>query len=268
MSRERILVIGNPGSGKTTSWLSIAKHCPNATFHVIDPDDGVDRLRESEFPGLKNINYYLTPFWYQKLVQVGPQSFVSGVIEALADIKTKLKPEDWIVVEHLGLIWDSVQIGYIDSVFSSGIDEYFLSHKKLIESKRGLGDSAKMENPLDGWKDWGIINKMHDAGFLIPICYQLPVNVFMTSTFSMQTPMLATKESSDLQNVYVGTKVRVDGNKKIPFKVQTMLLLGGNPQTGFTLDTFQKDRGRNWVKNVKLIDFYLQYMVAVAKWKI
>ena len=49
MIRERILVYGQPGSGKTYAWLQIAQVYSRQRFFVIDTDDSVARMLDTEF---------------------------------------------------------------------------------------------------------------------------------------------------------------------------------------------------------------------------
>jgi len=83
---------------------------------------------------------------------------------------------------------------------------------------------------------------------------------------SVTSQKLAEKEDSEQKRLYKDTLIRIDGQKSIPFKVQSILLKGGNPESGFFMSTFLKDRGRRWVKDVRLVRFPIQYLVNVAGW--
>ena len=62
MMRERILVMGGPGSGKTYGWLRMANHFKNSTFYVIDSEIGAERSLK-EFPQLTNVRVYPVVDW-------------------------------------------------------------------------------------------------------------------------------------------------------------------------------------------------------------
>ena len=266
MRRERILVAGPPGTGKTYQWLTIARLLPNRTFHVIDPDDGVVRVWKSEFPEVENINYYLTPTWFGALSDFETGQ-VGGVANALTDIKKKIKPNDWVVVEMLNTMWSLAQSGFVEEIFQEGIGEYFMKARK--EMKEG----AKRLDALKGWTDWQVINKNHNDDFIIPICYRLPkpttpdTNVYMTTSFSITTAEEASKEDPEQKSFYGDTMIRIDGQKQNIFRAQSIFLFVKRKGV-WRFSTFIKDRGRPFVEDEELSDFGLQYLVGVAGFEI
>ncbi len=266
---ERIMALGRAGTGKTYNWLTMAEWLQGSTFHVIDPDDGVISVWDPDFPKVNNIKYYFTPKWLGELKQTESNCWYGSVVEAFKKISSEVKLGDWIVVEHMGTMWDNVQSGFTDEIFEKNIGLFFLERRKALEKAKRDG-SAKKEPPglqaFDGWKDWVVINKLHNADLVMPLCYELPAHVYMTSSFSVQDPKLVNKEDSDVKGFYDGTLVRIDGQKHLPFKVQTILLFGGNPKEGFAMTTFQKDRGRRWIKNVPVKNFAKQYLIGVGGW--
>jgi len=258
--RERICVIGAPGTGKTFQWLKIAQALPRVTFHVIDPDDGVDRVRVPEFPDLKNINYYFTPDWFGELVAIGDRRWMGGVDAAARKVLSGHKEGDWIVLEHMGAQWDLVQSSFTDEVFGKDIGQYFLERRKAQSPRMTRLDA------FDGWKDWVVIKKLYNEDYFNKMCYRTKAHLYITSSFSIVSDAVAAKEEPEIQEFYVGTKIRIEGEKKIPFKVHTVLLFSGNFKTGWRVSTFQKERSRRWLDQVPLSDFYVQYLSRVAGW--
>ena len=270
MSRERILVAGAPGSGKSYQLLTIARALPQSTFHIIDPDDGVVRLWDSEFPELTNIRYYFTPTWYGivKCSYCGKEvkdcrckeekpRFVGGVANSLTDIRKHAKPDDWVGIEMLNNLWSMAQSGFVAEVFEEGIGEYFLKARKELK------EGSKRLDALKGWTDWQVINKMHNDDFLVSICYQLPVHVYMSTTFSLQSSQDASSEEAEQKAFYGDTSIRLEGQKHNPFRAQSIFLFVKG-RDGWTFSTFLKDRGRKWVEKEQLFDFGLQYVSQVA----
>jgi len=276
--QERILVAGAPGTGKTFGWACLARAMPQHKFYVIDPDDGVRRvLYETDedgnriFVNLSNIEYYLTPKWFTSGVEnIGKvnalsdpelKAFQGGVADAWKVIKTKVKPDDWIVVEHLGNIWGRVQDGFADEVFEKDIGQYFL------ESRKKMRAGAKRLDALEGWTDWSVINKLHNDDFIIPICFENPAHVYMTTAFSTVDPKA--KEEAAIKAFYGDTSIRLEGQKHNPFRAQTILFFkatGSKDDRKFFMNTFLKDRGRPWVSEQELNDFYFDYLVSIAGW--
>lgn len=281
--RERILVGGNTGSGKTHGWLTIAQAFPDLHFHVIDPEDGVDRTRIG-FPNkdhpveLKNITYYATPQWLGEVAPETPGSkdrFVGGVTGAFARIKSTAKPGDWVVVEAMGAMWDMAQDGFVGAIWDKGIGEYFLERRKAQEEQEQAIREGKLKgkvssrlDAMDGWKDWLVIKKLHNSDFIIPICTRLPVHSYFTTSMSVTSKAEAAKEDPDIQSMYGETLIRYEGEKRNPFRVQTGFIFSGNKRDAFFMTTFLKEwSNRAWMTKVPLHNFALQYLVAVGGWK-
>jgi len=270
MLRERILVGGVPGTGKTYAWLTIARNNPDSMFYVIDPDDSVRRVWFSEFPEVKNVEYYFTPKWYydgmakvpsMRPIKGDPNCFMSGVADAWRTIKPKLKQGDWIIVEHMHLIWNAVIDSFADEVFNKEIGQYFL------EARKNTPDNVRRLDALKGWTDWNVINKLHNDDFIIPVCFENEAHVFMTTSVSINN---SDTEAADLKAFYGDTKLRYDGQKHTPYRSQTMMMFkqsGSGQNRRYIMSTFQKDRGREWLEDVEWGDFFFEYLVAVAGWE-
>lgn len=279
-TRERIMLGGVPGTGKTYAWATMARMLSENKFYVIDPDDGVRRVlyevdektKERIFPDLSNIEYYFTPKWYHKDFQnVGKAdrledkqliSFISGVADAWKLIKPKLKSGDWIILEHLGNLWARVQDGFSDTVFQKDIGQYFL------EQRLQLSSGAKRLDALKGWTDWSVINKMHNDDFIIPVCFENPAHVLMTTAVS-QIQAGDRTEEQDLKAFYGDNLIRYEGQKHNIYRAQTILLFqaeGKAVNRKYYMSTFLKDRGRPWMERKDWYDFGYQYMVEVAGW--
>jgi len=265
--KERILVGGVPGVGKTYSWLTIARMLPEHRFYVIDPDDGVRRVWYSEFPDAQNIEYYFTPTWFTKTSTDTPSvnnleenCYLGGVADAFKTIKPKLKPDDWLVIEMLGNLWSIVQGAFVAEVFQKDVGQYFLEVRKRTK------EGATRLDGLRGWTDWTVINRMHNDDFIVPACFETPCHVFMTTSITAGAP---TGEDAELKAFYGDSMIRFDGQKHNPFRAQTMLILtaeGKGDKREYFMSTYLKDRGRPHLTKVKLLDFALQYLCEVAEW--
>jgi len=256
---ERILVGGSPGTGKTYQWLTIARAFPNVTFHVIDPDDGVSRLVETEFSELTNLDYYFTPVWYSK-PKANPSGFgkVGGIADSFAEIRKAVKPGDWLIIEMLGNIWSMAQTAFVTEVFDQGIGEYFLNARKSMK------EGAKRLEALKGWTDWQVINKMHNDDFLVPACYQVGCHVYMTSSVSVSAPTEVAGEDAEVRSFYGDSLIRFDGQKQNPFRAQSIFLFRKDRKGQWRYSTFIKDRGRQFIEDEELYDFGVQYVMGIA----
>ena len=274
--QERILVGGTEGTGKTYAWLTIARALPKVKFYVIDPDDGVRRVWYNEFPEVSNIEYYFTPKWfntdYQAYSKQGPKatlisdggksSYKSGVADAWKLIQPKVKVGDWVIVEHLHLLWASVQDMFADEVFNKSIGEYFL------EKRKAMKEGGKKLEAMEGWTDWSVINKMHNDDFMIKVCYDNPGHVFMTTSTSMA--QAGAREDAEIKAFYGESSIRFEGQKHNVFRAQTKLITkqsGRGQNKEYIISTFGKDRGRSWLEEESWSDFFYQYLVAIGAWE-
>uniref|UniRef100_A0A6H1ZSD7 Putative ATPase domain containing protein n=1 Tax=viral metagenome TaxID=1070528 RepID=A0A6H1ZSD7_9ZZZZ len=136
--RERILVYGEPGVGKTYMYLCILRDNPDVKGYIIDTDDGV-RKTLHEFPESLHdrIEYYLCATFKE-------------VKSAFEEIKNKITQDDWLIIEQLGQHWEKAQAYYIKEVFKENIGEYYLEMRRRLVDAKNKNSQAK----LDGWKDW------------------------------------------------------------------------------------------------------------------
>lgn len=269
--QERILLGGVEGTGKTYAWLTIARALPDSKFYVIDPDDGVRRSWYKEFPEVKNIEYYFTPKWFstdydtfkkkgpQTKKLAGPSCYLAGVADAWKIIKPKVKVGDWVIIEHLGNLWAKIQDTFADEVFDKEIGNYFLEKRKLMK------EGSKRLEALQGWTDWGVINKMHNDDLLIPICFENPGHVLMTTSVSIIQK--GAEEDVDIKAFYGDSSIRYEGQKQNPFRAQTTLLMKYDiTKKKYMMSTFRKDRARKFVEDEEWSDFFVDYLVLVAGW--
>jgi hypothetical protein len=132
--RERILAMGSYGTGKTSSWLSIAQWSmltgSDSRFYVVDTDLSVNHMIENH-PARDRIQVWDAFEWEQ----------YEGAIEQILPM---LRHNDWLVVDFIGQAWEAVQDWYVGKVYKTSIEDFFMSAREQI----------KQGSPLDGWKDW------------------------------------------------------------------------------------------------------------------
>jgi hypothetical protein len=246
--RERILVMGGAGTGKSTGWLNIALWAQRtkspAKFYCIDTDSGSSIRRmllspTSPYRGLTNVVVKEAFEWTQ----------YQRAIDEFLDLVT---PEDWVICDFVSTGWDTVQEYYVNQIYKSDMDEFFMSARKNMSSG----------NPLDGWKDWSVINRLWKsfANKLFQVC---PANVYVTS------PAEAIRETDDksLKAIYGPFGVRPKGQKHLSHQVHTVLLLQQGTPNQWVVNTV-KDRERPRLVGKELKDFTRDYLVDVAGWSL
>lgn len=172
--RERILLYGAPGAGKTYAWLGIAdlaqKTKSAARFHVIDTDRAALRMMRgpnAEFAHLENVTIY-------QARNIEQAEETAGKI--LADVTE----DDWIIIDMLSNVWDGMSNWWISKVFDeSPVDYWASTRKRIIASKEeGKGDSKEFGGQDS--VDWQYITKAY-LSWELPITIDAPCHVFATA---------------------------------------------------------------------------------------
>lgn len=259
--RERILVTGVAGSGKSYQWLILARALKKtgAKFRCIDTDDAIPFMLETQFQDLKpenggNVFVRLALDWPQYK-------------EALAWIKKEpIQGKDWVVLDLADNAWSTVQRHFVTNVFGEDSGDYFLQIRKEVQQRGGVGKDGKavtsiVREGLDGWKDWSVINKLYDD-WILPLVYRTPCNFYAAT--KVQELMRGEKDPEVLA-LYGSLKIRPSGQKNLGHQVHTIFLLKPG-KDNWTITTL-KDRGnRGYFKNVNLTSLYKQYLVVKAGW--
>lgn len=232
-SRERILLYGGTGSGKSFAWLSLAKQNPDNKFYCIDTDEAIARMKKYEFKDCNNIELYTSKDW---------KSCESN----LFTIQQVIKPTDWLIIDMLDTCWDYVQNYFVREVFAKKIDDYF------IEARKGAKPGATKLEALKGWVDWVVINKIYQD-FINSVMYNMTCNVVATA----KAVKLGTSDDNDTQDIFSIVGYKPDGEKRNAYRVHTVLYLN-HMFDGYHITTI-KDRGRKRFDNDFLNNFAEQY---------
>lgn len=245
MIRERILVYGQPGSGKSYAHLKIAEAYPGSKFYVIDTDDSMPRMLDSEFSHLNNVEAYPAQDWL-------------ACRKALDDIKPKVTSKDWIVIDMLCSTWDFVQSYFVEEIFGEDIASYFL------QARKELKEGASSLSALRGWTDWSVINKLYQS-WINPITYRLPCHKF----FVCKSTTVKREDEPNIRDMYSDFGTRPEGEKRNTFRVHSLFLLT-HDRTGYYISTVGKDRGRLKLVNTPLTpeqNFATKYLQLFAGWE-
>lgn len=242
---ERILVYGGPGVGKTTGWLSIARWSfrtqSDARFFVIDTDAAVSRMLKG-YPDLVDANTLTVRRVFRF------EDYEAALDEYLA----KARPQDWLVVDFIGTSWDAAQEGFTRRIHGEDLNEFFLNAR----------EAGKQGNPLDGWKDWSVINGMQ-RGIMNKVIHLNPGHSYLTATSDV------VRETDDkvIRETFGHIGARPKGQKHLGHQVHTAIHMKAL-RPGETYMTTAKDREREAMNGVPLVDFVPDYLVKVAGWKL
>jgi hypothetical protein len=244
MIRERILVYGQPGSGKSYAHLKTAEAYPKSKFCIIDTDDSIPRMLNDEFSHLNNVEVYPAQDWL-------------SCCKALENIKPKVTHKDWLVVDMLCSVWDFVQSYFVEEIFGKDIASY------LLQVRKDLKQGASNLSALKGWTDWSVINKLYQT-WINEIAYRLPCHIF----FACKATRVSRDDETDIQDTYSVYGVRPEGEKRNTYRVHSVFLLT-HDRDGFYMSTI-KDRGRPRLESAPLTpeqNFATKYLQLFAGWE-
>lgn len=252
--RERIIVMGLTGSGKSYQWLKMAEKLlpTGSVFRCLDTDDAITYMLETQFPHLLprnggNVHVQLATDWNE--LKEGSKFLFTPDI----------KDDDWAIVDMADAPWENVQKYFTSEVFKEDIGEYFLQVRKEIQASKKKVSSVARE-ALAGWTDWAVINKLY-SDWITPIVYRLKCHLYMAT----KTQRLGDRDDPDIKELYSERGVRPSGQKHLGHQAHTILLL--IPGKGKWYITTVKDRaGRPYFEKTLLSDLHLQYLVAKAGW--
>jgi len=279
---ERILVMGITGSGKSYQWLKLAEALlpTGVVFRCVDTDNAITYMLETQFPHLKPENkgnvYVQNVFewpdyksaikWLQRKPMT-PEQLSLLTPNALKDYNTStISPNDWSVVDMADIPWRMVQSYFVHETFGEDPGDYFLRIRK--EMQAGLRKTAKGGMPastiteaLDGWRDWGVINKLYDD-WILPLIYRIPTHVYATTKVE---PIARDEKDPEILTLFGDLGVKPAGQKALGHQMHAIFLFIPGRDKWFL--TTAKDRaGRSYFNKAPLKSLHLQYLCVKAGW--
>lgn len=255
--RERILVCGVSGSGKSTTWANLAEWLAKtkspSRLHLIDNDHAWEAMRPED----ESLDHVVN--WYDESDRTW-----AGHRSALRDAISKAGRDDWLVVDMTDALWTIAQNDYWEMAYGKEIDEIFLDTK--IQNFNMAGDYGS---------NWGAINKMYDAlmgQVQRAKCHVLCVTGAEKVKQSDKPAEAKMNDAPDVIKEFGKFGFKPTGQKGIRHPFHTILLTQETP-SGWTLTTL-KERNpsgvvvRPYLKGEKMTSgFTPQYLMKVAKWK-
>jgi len=229
VTRERIMLGGESKSGKTFSWLTIARSNPNSQFFVAEPDDGVTKVLELEYPDVAkqgNVHgahkgpdgLWLPPEFISNNWQ-DVRHFVAG-LKSLREAG-ELSPDDWIIIEGMDIITRIIRSEYIADTnkVDSKTKAIMADPWEAIKTKRARG--APVLEP----SDHDAINYEYE-GQMTTLVYIMPCNILATAGIE-KIHFDSKFMDEDMKQFYasMGTGFKLEGHKRNPRMFDTIVYL-------------------------------------------
>lgn len=255
--RERILLYGPPGAGKSTAWLTLAewihKTKSDAIVHVADTDRTWDDMAPYDDHLEKIVDVTDCPAWEQI------RQFIRDVPIDLA------KADDWLVVDMISRCWDRAQEGYFEKVFGREMDEFFMQ----VQADRAKAIGG------DFGSNWQAINKMY-ATLTTLIMSRWPGHVLCCTP--AQRIWEANRDDKTLVQYpeFGRLGFKPQGQKDLSHQFRTILFMQQAP-SGWVWST-AKERNppgmeegqagyRGYVAGERMNDFVRDYLMKVGGWR-
>tara|TARA_R110000787_G_scaffold9563_1_gene33264 strand:- start:354 stop:1151 length:798 start_codon:yes stop_codon:yes gene_type:complete len=249
---ERICLFGEQYTGKTRAVLEIAKWHQrmksDAIFRIVDTDLSYERMliEGSAYADLENLDIIDASNWQEAL---------DGAKAHLAATKN---PHDWLVMDRYNVLWDWVQDHFIEHVLGEETVANFW------EAMRAKDATAR----LDGYKDWGYINKMYREMSMRTL-HRADCHVLVVCT---ETPLFDAggkfSESKRVYSQFGRMKAKPAGQKDTPNAFHTVIRMEDAGKKGWTM-TAAKDReprSKDHTQDMDVGNFWQPYLMGVGKW--
>lgn len=253
---ERILIMGEWGTGKSRAWLKWAEWikrtgAPSQVF-AIDTDSAWDRMGW----GLD---------WPH--VHVKDCEKYDEILAAVTEFRGKAVAgrNDLLVVDMIDKPWEYAQAGFSEKAFGENITNWLLSVRAAGENPGG-----------DYGVNWNTINRLY--GDFMNNVIRFPGHVLAVAPCEpVRQPDRSGKGGDDTQvrQMFGRLGAKPKGQKGLPFQFHTILLAqdkSAGAGTGPWVLTTAKDRDMGEVVREKMIgapynDFVLDYLVKRAGWR-
>lgn len=265
-SREVIMMVGWPATGKSLSIVRLALDNPDKKVMVIDRDRGVSKaVREVCKKPPTNLIYRLVKTWDDVL----------GCINESFDI---LGEGDWLAFDQIGRLWDLAQSEYSRMIYGEELTNHILTLRAEVEkviraadlgTKSREATSARARDTgfqgLEGRYDWPLIKRMHNDDVFDRVILDGNFNVLSTNSLSPLTDDdLKKKRYPMWQNI----QARPEGEKHQVYRHDT-IAVAYKTDGGYFWRTDLgggegKDRGRPLARDVDFtntgfVRSYLEY---------
>jgi len=233
-STERILIMGGYKSGKTESWIDIARKTTNAHFYVIDTDISLPKMIEDEDQEVQDrITYDQPEDWLE-------------LTATLATYRKQLRPQDWLVVDMISTAWEFAQEAF-----------------SMADYKTNSGD----ENPMAYWKE--VKESYHSL-----LARRLVTNKFnvllCAPTDEVRSEKGAIPEDKAILSIYGQKGVKPRGNKETAHLVHSVIMLRSDykDDNKRMMSTVRADRKREHMEGVIVRSFAKDYLMKVGGWEL
>lgn len=271
--RERILLYGGPGGGKSSAVASIILHTPDVHHHIVDTEiDNYERIFAEDplFAAvLERQNYTIHPVDSTDWVETLTTCQKAGAL---------CEPRDWLHLDMITESWEAVQRWFTDQIYTSDLEDFFLERRRELEAQRDGARTRKAAGDKDAKEQASqfTFDGRNDYGKVINPQYKRLYRVFMSEIKCHST--IVAEEDSTGDNDIKAIREMVSGAGADNMKPKGQKRLLHVPHTAVRLTKKRKsfiahtvkDRSRRKYLDEEEYgeDFAKRYLTKVARWKV
>jgi len=250
--RERIIVFGDYGSGKSQVWVDWAKMLRDtgstAKVRVICTDMGAEASTE-QYVG-----------WEENVSVCHVERF-DDYVSAVKVARETDGPEDLLVVDRSDTAWDAVQSAFSLDVSGKDLDDWAVERLSKGE-----------DNPfIDAHGvSWGIIKRRYQEKFVGNLI-RYPGHLLLCANEKpvVQPSSVNNKggDPADVRDFYGTAAMRPGGEKHTGFLMHDIVRLRKKGTGAWVMNTVRA-RSRQVVENAPLTNFVVDYLLTVAGWSV
>lgn len=254
--RERLLLIGGGGAGKSSAVLSIAQALPDGggEMFVLDNDYSAayERALATDFEDAADRVHvtWCDPTWDQ---------FIDG-LEAI--VAKHNEPDNWLVIDSVSPSWDAVQEWYGDKVYGNNLGGV------MADLRASADNQATYMKQLTEVMNWPAVKKEYAR------LYRAMQSWHGHLILTAEAKSISGERDRDLLDIYGPVGFKPAGEGRLHHVTSTSLFLKKQQvgrQTMWKVTTI-KDRNRTEVENevIEPIEdggFAVTYLRDVAGWR-
>lgn len=253
--RERLLLVGGGGAGKSTCALSIADALAVGHMYVVDNDYSAayQRALDTDFEGAADrvTVEWTDPSW---------EAFITTVEKMVAENND---PDNWLVIDSVSPSWAMVQEWYGDLVYDRNIAN------TMAELRRNAANQADYLSQLGEMMNWPAIKKEYAR--LYQAIQRWRGHLLLTA----EGKALNKERDPNVAALYGPVGYKPDGEGRLHHVTSTTLFLKKQQVGSKSVWKFTtvKDRNRAEVENetIESLDeggFADSYLREIAGWRI